>query len=158
MIWQPVCRYLASEAAPLVRNFALVYVEMAMERSMGEQQMEQVGHGCCLPAQTYDPSASCERKVLASVCTGLLQAVQCALAIAVVCNAAASHSEIYVGRTCGATRFLRWVQVPKLLRGIAGQSPQHREMLLRMAFSGLVGLATMPRQDAVGNEETFAGV
>ena len=58
----------------------------------------------------------------------------------------------------GATLLLRWVQVPKLLQGIAGQSPQHRELLLRMAFSGLVGLAVMPRHDVVGNEDTFAGV
>ena len=45
-----------------MRNFALVYVEMAMERSTGEQQLEQVGHACCLAAQRHDPSVSCQRR------------------------------------------------------------------------------------------------
>ena len=96
MTGQPVCRYLAPEAAPLVRNFALVYVEMAMDRSTGEQQMEQVGYVCCLSAQWHGMTTAPVARggEHASACTGPLQAVchsAMPLGIAVPCNAAVSH-------------------------------------------------------------------
>ena len=35
--------YLSDSSAPLVKNFAVVYVEMAMDRSLQEQQTAAVG-------------------------------------------------------------------------------------------------------------------
>ncbi|KAK9834910.1 hypothetical protein WJX81_007994 [Elliptochloris bilobata] len=74
-------------SAPLVRNFALVYLEMAFERAPGEARL---------------------------------------------------------------------AVVPRLLEGVAARTPQHREMLLRLALAGLQAYAVMPSSHHLGSEADFA--
>ena len=50
----------------------------------------------------------------------------------------------------------RLLQVSKLLKNIANQSPQHQQILLRLAVVGLEGLAHPPPQHQLGTEEEFA--
>lgn len=48
------------------------------------------------------------------------------------------------------------MQVSKLLKNIANQSPQHQQILLRLAVVGLEGLAHPPPKHQLGTEEEFA--
>ncbi len=48
-------------------------------------------------------------------------------------------------------------QVPKLLDGIAARTPQHRELLLRLAAAGLRAYAVLPPAHRLGSEADFAG-
>ena len=50
----------------------------------------------------------------------------------------------------------RLLQVSKLLKNIANQSPQHQQILLRLAVVGLEGLAHLPPKHQLGTEEEFA--
>jgi hypothetical protein len=47
-------------------------------------------------------------------------------------------------------------QVPKLLDGIAARTPQHRELLLRLAAAGLRAYAVLPPAHRLGSEAEFA--
>ena len=50
----------------------------------------------------------------------------------------------------------RLLQVSKLLKNIANQSPQHQHILLRLAVVGLEGLAHPPPKHKLGTEQEFA--
>lgn len=43
-----------------------------------------------------------------------------------------------------------------MLKGISNRSPQHREMLLRMAMTGMQHLSKMPSAGKYATEEEFA--
>jgi hypothetical protein len=43
-----------------------------------------------------------------------------------------------------------------MLKGISNRSPQHREMLLRMAMTGMQYLSKMPAAGKYGTEDEFA--
>ena len=45
------------------------------------------------------------------------------------------------------------MQAPLMLRGISDRSPQHKEMLLRMAVAGMQKLSKMPPASKPGTED-----
>ena len=47
-------------------------------------------------------------------------------------------------------------QVPRLLEGVASRSPQHCEMLLRLAVTGLQAYAVLPPASQLGAEAELA--
>ena len=46
--------------------------------------------------------------------------------------------------------------MPRLLEGVASRTPQHREMLLRLAAAGLQAYADLPPASQLGSEADFA--
>ena len=72
-------------------------------------------------------------------------------------NLSCSKHKVRSDRTLSHLHVLwRLVQASKLLKNIANQSPQHQQILLRLAVVGLEGLAQPPPKHKLGTEEEFA--
>ena len=114
--------YNQENAPPLVRNFSLVYVEMACDRATLEERFEAVSGN--------------ESNHLV-----ILQVVLPTIGIL---------------RHCLVLTSTMSAQALRMLKGISNRSPQHREMLLRMAMTGMQHLSKMPSAGKYGTEEEFA--